>query len=358
MGYGEQVLEENQRIKKELYMAKEQYKRIIEAVPTGIIIHCEGRIVLANPEAAKIIGVESPEALIGKPVIDFISDKRKKVDVKPIGQKVVTLKDTPPFEEEFVRLDGKIIAVRLTAISYEYMGKPAVQVFFNDITKQKEAEKKLKENYKALQRTWENTIRAMADIVEIRDPYTARHQKQVAKLASKIAKEMCLPEQQRRGLVMASYIHDIGKIYVPGEFLTKTGKLESNELNIIKNHSQAGYNILKNIDFKWPISEIVLQHHERMDGSGYPRGLSGEDILIEARILAVADVVEAIASHRPYRPSLGTNKALEEITKGKGILFDSEVVDACLKLFIEKGLKLNGYNDDMAIQETDYLLEI
>jgi len=357
MGHVEQALEENKRIKKELCTVKEQYKRIIEAVPTGIIIHCEGKIVLANPEAAKIIGAERPEELIGKLAIDFVSGEYKRSAVKRIDQEIAAKKDATLLEEEFVRLDGKIITVRLTAIACVYMDKPAVQVFFNDITKQKEAEKKLKENYKALQRTWENTIRAIADIVETRDPYTASHQKRVAKLAFAIAKEMGLPEQQLRGLVMAAYIHDIGKIYVPGEFLTKPGKLGSNELNIIKNHSQAGYNVLKNIDFEWPISEIVLQHHERMDGSGYPRGLSGEDILIEARILAVADVVEAMASHRPYRPSLGTNKALEEITKNKGTLYDSEVVDACLKLFTEKGLRLNDYNDDRTIQETDYLLE-
>jgi HD-GYP domain-containing protein (c-di-GMP phosphodiesterase class II) len=139
---------------------------------------------------------------------------------------------------------------------------------------------------------------------------------------------------------MAGVIHDIGKISVPGEILSKPGKISENEFGIIKEHPQVGYNILKTVDFPWPIAQIVLQHHERMDGSGYPNGISSENILIEARILAVADVVEAMASHRPYRAALGINLALEEISKNRGSFYDSKVVDACLRLFNEKGYRL------------------
>ena len=139
---------------------------------------------------------------------------------------------------------------------------------------------------------------------------------------------------------MAGVIHDIGKISVPGEILSKPGKISENEFGIIKEHPQVGYNILKTVDFPWPIAQIVLQHHERMDGSGYPNGISGENILLEARILAVADVVEAMASHRPYRAALGINLALEEISKNRGSFYDSKVVDACLRLFNEKGYSL------------------
>ena len=170
----------------------------------------------------------------------------------------------------------------------------------------------------------------------MRDPYRDSHQKRVSQLACAMAREMNLPEEQIEGIRVAGNIHDIGKISVPMEILSKPGRVNKSEFGIIKSHTQAGYDILKTIEFPWPIAQIVLQHHERMDGSGYPQGLSGKDILLEARILGVADVVEAMVSHRPYRPALGIDKALEEISKNRGVLYDPEVVDACLKLFTEK----------------------
>jgi len=192
-----------------------------------------------------------------------------------------------------------------------------------------------------LQKTLEETIHALASAIEMRDPYTAGHQKRVTKLACAIAKEMGLPKEQIEGIRMAGLIHDIGKISIPSEILTKPGKLNDLECSLIKTHPQAGYNILKGIEFPWPVAQIVLQHHERMDGSGYPQGLCGKDVLLEAGILAVADVVEAMSSHRPYRPAYGIDKALEEISKNKGILYDPEVVNACLRLFNQKGFKFD-----------------
>jgi len=184
-----------------------------------------------------------------------------------------------------------------------------------------------------LEKVMKGTIRAMANTVETRDPYTAGHQLRVAELSRAIAIEMGLPEEQVEGIYMAGWIHDLGKISVPAEILSKPGRITETEFNLIKIHPQSGHDILKSIEFSWPIAEIILQHHERMDGSGYPQGLSGEDILLEARIMAVADVVEAMASHRPYRPSLGVEPALEEISQKKGTFFDHNVVDACLRLF-------------------------
>jgi len=176
----------------------------------------------------------------------------------------------------------------------------------------------------------------MASVVEKRDPYTAGHQRRVAKLAQAIAREMRLSEDDCTGIHVAASIHDIGKIYVPAEFLSKPGTLSESERAIIGNHPNVGYDILKDIEFPWPIAEILLQHHERLDGSGYPDGLTGDDIMLEARILAVADVVEAMSSHRPYRPSLGMAPAINEIRQYSGIRYDRSVVHACLNV-LNKG---------------------
>ena len=183
-------------------------------------------------------------------------------------------------------------------------------------------------------------IQVIVSIVEMRDPYTASHQKRVADLAHALTTEMGLSKGEIHGVHMAASIHDIGKISVPAETLSKPSRLNKNEFDMIKEHPQIGYNILKGIGFPWPVAQIVLQHHERLDGSGYPQKLSAEDIIMEARVLGVADVVEAMASHRPYRPALGIDMALEEISKNGGVLYDTWVVDACLKLFSEKGFKL------------------
>lgn len=208
-----------------------------------------------------------------------------------------------------------------------------------DLTERKWAEEKLKQSYRKLKKTMDNTINIIVKIVETRDPYTAGHQQRVSKLATAIAKEIGLPKDKVKGVKIASLIHDIGKINIPAEILSKPGKLTKEEFNLIKGHPKIGYDILKLIDFSWPVAEIVLQHHENINGSGYPRGLRDDEIFLEAKIICVADVVEAMSSHRPYRPALGIDAALEEISKNKGILYDSEVVDACLKLFKEKGFK-------------------
>ena len=187
-----------------------------------------------------------------------------------------------------------------------------------------------------LQETLDGVIQVISLTVESRDPYTAGHQRRVAELARAIAEEMGYSEDQVKGTHMAGMIHDLGKISVPSEILSKPSRLSKIEFELIKTHPQVGYDILKGIEFPWSVAEISYQHHERMDGSGYPRGLKGEEILLEARIMAVADVVEAMASHRPYRPALGIDVALDEISKNKGVLYEPEMVDACEALFSEK----------------------
>ena len=180
----------------------------------------------------------------------------------------------------------------------------------------------------------------MVSAVETRDPYTAGHQTRSADLSRAIATEMGLSKEKIDGIRMAGSIHDIGKLSIPAEILSRPSKLSELEFSLVKEHAQRGYEILKKVESPWPLAEMVYQHHERMDGSGYPRNLKGEEILMEARILAVADVVEAMASHRPYRPALGMQAALEEIAKNRDTLYDPEVVAACLRLINGKGFKL------------------
>ena len=206
--------------------------------------------------------------------------------------------------------------------------------------KRREAEEKLEQTLEILKRAVGTTIQILVYALESRDPYTAGHQSRSANLASAIATEMGLDQDKIEGIHMAGIVHDIGKITIPSEILIKPTKLTNIEFSLIKQHSLNGYEMLKNVESPWSLAEIVYQHHERMNGSGYPRNLKGDEILLESRIMVVADVVEAMASHRPYRPALGIEAALEEIEKNKGILYDDAVVDACLILFREKGYQL------------------
>jgi PAS domain S-box-containing protein len=211
----------------------------------------------------------------------------------------------------------------------------------HDITDRKQAEEKLRQTLESLRKAFGATVQVMVSAVESRDPYTAGHQLRSANLARAIATEMGLPLEKIEGIRMAGSIHDIGKLSIPAEILSKPTKLTSLEFSLIKEHSRNGYEMLKDVESPWPLAQIVYQHHERMDGSGYPRNMKGDDILMEARIMAVADVVEAMASHRPYRPALGIDAALDEIEQNKGKLYDPAVVDACLNLFHEKDYCFN-----------------
>lgn len=252
---------------------------------------------------------------------------------------------TQPLEYEMKTPNG--------LLSYEArivpLNKSEVIAVVRNITPRKRAESELKQSLHKLEGTIENTLRAMAKILETRDPYTAGHQQRVAVLAMAIAKDMRLPENQLKGLHIAALIHDIGKIYVPAEILSRPTNLTESEFALLKTHPDVGYRILKNIEFRWPVAEIIVQHHERLDGSGYPKGLKNGEIMLEAKILAVADVVEAMLSHRPYRPTRGIKTTLEEIEDNRGILYEPEAVDVCLRLFNEKGFKLedvNGNDED------------
>ncbi|MBW2560907.1 MAG: PAS domain S-box protein, partial [Deltaproteobacteria bacterium] len=233
-------------------------------------------------------------------------------------------------EYKLRRKDGEYLDFETRASLVYRDGKPyAIMGIDRNITESKQSVARLRKAIGA-------TVQAMAIVVETRDPYTAGHQRRVAELARSIASEMGLSKKQIDGIPTAAGIHDIGKISVPTEILSKPTRLSDTEFSLIKLHPQSGYDILKDIEFPWPVARMVLEHHERMDGLGYPNGLQGEDILLESRIIALADVVEAIASDRPYRPALGIDLALEEIVTNRGTQFDPEAVDACLRLFKEK----------------------
>ncbi|MFZ2396755.1 MAG: PAS domain S-box protein [Smithella sp.] len=216
----------------------------------------------------------------------------------------------------------------------------AIQAIARDITERKLAEAKLQQTIYSLKNAVGATIQVMVSAVEMKDPYTAGHQLRSADLACAIATEMGLAQEKIDGIHMAASIHDIGKLSIPAEILSKPTKLTNIEFSLIKEHVRSGYEMLKNVESPWPLAQIVYQHHERMDGSGYPRNLKGDEIIMDARIMAVADVVEAMASHRPYRPAWGIDATMKEIEKNRGILYDVAVADACLRLFWEKGYNL------------------
>jgi HD-GYP domain-containing protein (c-di-GMP phosphodiesterase class II) len=239
-----------------------------------------------------------------------------------------------------MRKNGEIRHLHVFRKEIFWNGKKQSQVIYQDITLRRQAEEKLNETLENLRRSIRTTIQVLGTASEARDPYTAGHQKKVADLARAIATEMKLPHDTIEGIRMAGAIHDIGKISIPSEILCKPTTLSDLEFSLIKAHTQYSYEIMKDVEAPWPLADIVHQHHERINGSGYPQGLKGENILIEARILAVADVVEAMVSYRPYRPALRLEIALTEIEHNAGTLYDRKVADACLNLFREEGFSL------------------
>lgn len=225
-------------------------------------------------------------------------------------------------------------------VERDYEGNPVRAVGVHvDIDELRNTQEALQNSMRQLTNLTENSIEALAAAVDLRDPYTAGHQRKVAKLAEKIAERMKLNSERVFYLKLAAMVHDAGKIQVPSEILNKPGKLSELEMEMVRSHAKSGWELFKNIEFTWPLAEMIHQHHERLDGSGYPEGLKEEEILLESKILAVADVVEAMSSHRPYRQALGIDAALDEINKNAGKLYDKEVVDICLKLFNEEGFK-------------------
>jgi PAS domain S-box-containing protein len=305
-------------------------------------VNAEGVYTYVSPVSYAVLGSRPEELVDRKHFYDLLHGDEREVKKTAAFEFFVRKEPFHDLEHIIQTNDGRLIWVSTNGFPVldDHGAFRGYRGSDSDITERKRAEKQLQDTLENLRKAVGATIQVMVTAVETRDPYTAGHQIRSADLARAIAVEMRLPQKIIDGIRMAGSIHDIGKLSIPAEILSKPTKLSDLEFSLIKEHAKKGYEMLKDVESPWPLAEIVRQHHERMDGSGYPQMLKGEEILMEARILAVADVVESMASHRPYRPGLGVDAALDEIEQNRGLLYDNAVADACLKLFREKGYRL------------------
>ena len=318
----------------ELRNSEEKYRLLVQNASEAIIVAQEGFIKFANPKMAEISGYTVDE-LTSRSFTDFIHpEDRAMVASKHYSRLGGVERESYMFRA--INRSNEMKWLEIHVVPFFWSGAPATLNFLTDITDRKDSEQALMESFENLHHMTEGIIEALARTTETRDPYTAGHQRRVAELAVAISRELNMTDGEVEGIRVAALLHDVGKIAVPAEILSKPGRLSDYEFSILKIHSRAGYDIVKDINFPWPVSTVILQHHERLDGSGYPGGISGDEIIREARILGVADVVESMASHRPYRPALGIDAALKEITAFRGIYYDPKVVDACVRLLTEK----------------------
>lgn len=312
-----QEITQQRHIQEELRASERRLADIINNNADGIVVlNREGIIQFVNTAACTMLGYG---------------------EVSLIGQSFgLPANSGESTQVEVVRADGSMALLEVRMLETIWEGELAYVVDLHDITERRLAEQEQVKAAEQLQTTLVQTIKAIAATIETRDSYTAGHQNRVARLAADIATEMGLPDDQVKGIYMAGIIHDIGKLYVPAEILNRPSVLTGIQFDLIKTHPQIGYDIVKGISFPWPVATVILEHHERLDGSGYPRGLVDNDIVLEARILAVADVIDAMVSHRPYRAAAGTEAALQEISQYRSTLYDPEAVGACLRLFQQK----------------------
>jgi PAS domain S-box-containing protein/putative nucleotidyltransferase with HDIG domain len=323
---------------------------LVESALDGVItMDDKGRIIAFNPAAERIFGYRKDQ-VIGRRVSDMIipSPLRKahekglarflkSGEEKIIGRRV---------EVDAMRADQSVFRAEMGVISVRAEKSPVFIAYVRDISLQKKAEQEQRQYALNIKKTLVQTILSISRIIEIRDPYTAGHQSRVAHLSATIAESLNLSEARIEGVFLGALIHDIGKIAVPSEILSRPGKLLDEDIKYLQIHCLKGYEILGPVNFPWPVADIARQHHEHLDGSGYPQGLKGEEILLEARIVGVADVVESLTAHRPYRPAYPLEKAMQFITDKAGKWYDRRIVDACRALFS------GGYQIDAIDMET------
>lgn len=318
---------------------RQKFSTVLNCMGDAVFVtDYDGYLTYANSIAKSILG-KKDEEILNKLLLDVVTVEKGlygQIDdcpyiVSSSGEKIPVDYTASPVKDLKDNIFGTVLVMR-------------------DITERIKIEQKLKESLQNMRKTMGGVIEAMTMTVESRDPYTAGHQKRVSSLARIIAQDMNLSSEMIESIRMAGIIHDLGKISIPAEILSKPGKLTDIEFSLMKTHSQTGYDILKTIEFPWPVADIIYQHHEKLDGSGYPLGLKSDNILLEAKILCVADVVEAISSHRPYRPALGIGIAVEEITRNRGITYDQNVVDACIEIITRKGFNMDRVDEHLRVQ--------
>ncbi len=331
----------------ELAEAERKYRSLVQNSSEGIFIldPVTLQIIEANKQLVKLLGYTETEFLNLR-LADLVAAEREDVETNVYA--MVTEGKKLHFARQYRKKDGTLLDVEVSGTLITYDNNKVCLVNVRDISEQKQAEAAQRRNVEELRATLESTVTALVQLTEIRDPYTSGHQKRVSKVAVAIAQEMGLPEAEIDSIGLAGMLHDIGKIYVPIDILNKPGRLTENEMAIIRTHPQVAYDVLAPIPFRSNVAELVLQHHEKIDGSGYPQGLKGEDISLGARILGVADVVEAMSSHRPYRPAKGRQMALQEIETNQGIIYDANVVEACVKVFSRQNNLLDEVNNGVA----------
>lgn len=330
---------ERKALENALRESESRFRAVAEQTLVGIYVLDGERFTYINPRAAAIFGYQPAEAreITLRDVLDpdelaSVSDRARR---RLAGEVIES-----NYEVRARRCDGTPIVIGLGGTAAEIGGRRVILGALQDITDKHRAEETIRDYVNRLESAILGTAAAVSQMVELRDPYTAGHERRVGELSAAIAAEMGLDENTQRGLRVAGAVHDVGKIMVPAEILSKPSRLTAVEFELVKQHAQQGYEVLKDVAFPWPVAEVARQHHERLDGSGYPRGLKGESIVPEARILAVADVVESMSSHRPYRPGLGLERALEEVEMNAGRLYDPAAVAACLRLFRDKGYRI------------------
>ena len=330
-------LSERYRLEAERRAAEHRYQLGFERAAVGVgIVDLDGRCTDANAALCSMLRVDRSQ-IIGHHIDEFIVDRSPSRRAASVGAMVSGTRTSVDGEARLRRSDGESMWALATATLIRDEENRAESCFIQiqDITGRKRAERALQRAELSARTALDDLVRSVARTIEIRDPYTAGHQERVAKYAVAIAAELGLGADEVRGIEVAATIHDIGKIAVPAEILTRPGRLTPAEFELIKGHPHTGYDIVANVGFPWPVARMILEHHERMDGSGYPNGLIGDDILIGSRVVAVADVLEGVSSHRPYRAALGMAAARQVLIDGRGTLFDADVIDACLRCVVQ-----------------------
>ncbi len=334
---------EHKQSEQVLAESEQRFRGLVEQSLAGTYIVQDGRFAYVNPRLAEIFGYASASELIGVEALSLVAEQDRDRIAENIRNRIENEVQSINYDFTAVRKDGSLINIGAHGARATHAGRPAIIGLMQDVSEKVRDEERIQHYVKQLEEAFMQTVGVATALVELRDPYTAGHEERVAQIAVALGTGLGLDAHRIEGLRVGGYIHDIGKIIIPAEILSKPGRLSAIEYELVKGHPQAGYDILKNVKFPWPVADIAYQHHERLDGSGYPRGLKGEEILLEARIMAVADVVEAMSSHRPYRPGLGIEEALAEIGRGSGSLYDPAVAGACLQLFREKGYVLPNH---------------